>query len=287
MILFALTDVAGSRVIRFPMSKELGDEVYALFSAQRDSFLNNVDAVVPFDGRYKPDDDELLSIADFPDVDGMENAVATPLSVDQFDPQVHSLSSVKALFMGSTDGGKSIILIQYFERRRLISTNLLGMFFSGKQFQKMTDSGLTFDKRLLAVLDNGNLMFQSFHFVKRVFDLDEYYREATSEEVASFAQHDKLVVADVDQFVMDCGPQTRKKISLILQSGVLDKYALDHIQKVAATMQLTLDLAEDGRIRIPSNRTELKKLLRFLDEDYYESSLSSTRYISNSKKVAD
>ncbi len=265
----------------------LDSEVSGLFLRQRDAFFRGITDVVAFDGRYKPDEDELLSIPDFPDVDGLAEAAENPIAVDRYDPQLHSLDSVKALFMSDQTSGATQILIQLFERRRLISTDFLSMFFSGGQFKKMTDTGLTFDKRLLAVLEGGELKFQSFHFVKRVFDLDEYYREATSEEVASFAQHDKLVVDDVDQFVIDCGPQTRKKISLILQSGVLDKYELEHIQKVAATMQLTLDLAEDGRIRIPANKTELKKLLRFLDEDYYESSLSSTRYISNSKKVAD
>jgi hypothetical protein len=38
---------------------------------------------------------------------------------------------------------------------------------------------------------------------------------------------------------------------------------------------------------LPTNRTELLRLLRFLDEDYYESALSQTRFLSNSKRVAD
>ncbi len=42
-----------------------------------------------------------------------------------------------------------------------------------------------------------------------------------------------------------------------------------------------------NRIVIPSNKTELRRLLRFLDEDYYESALSQMRYVSNSKRVAD
>ncbi|RXT61678.1 MULTISPECIES: Kiwa anti-phage protein KwaB-like domain-containing protein [Pseudomonas syringae group] len=287
MILFAITDIAGARVIRIPMDGILGDEVSNLFLAQRDAFFHGITDVVAFDGRYKPDDDELLSIADFPDVDGLADAVADPLAVDQYDPQLHSLDSVKALFMGDQASGATQILIQIFERRRLISTDFLSIFFSGGQFKKMTDTGLTFDKRLLAVLENGELKFQSFHFAKRVFDLDEYYREATSEEVGSFASHSKLLVDDVNQFVSDSGPQTRRKISLILQSGVLDSYTTHHIQAVALTMQLDLNLTADGKIHVPANKTDLKKLLRFLDEDYYQSPLSSTRYISNSKRVAD
>lgn len=287
MILFAITNIAGARVVRIPMDGTLEGEVSNLFLKQRDAFFNGVTDVIAFDGRYKPDDDELLSIADFPDVDGLAHAVANPIDVERYDPQIHSLDAVKALFMADQTSGVTQILIQLFERRRLISSDFLSMFFSGGQFKKMTDAGLTFDKRLLAVLEGSELKFQSFHFVKRVFDLDEYYREATSEEVGSFAEHDNLQVDDVDQFVLNAGPQTRRKISLILQSGVLDNYTTHHIQAVALTMQLDLLLTSDGRIHVPGNKTDLKKLLRFLDEDYYQSPLSSTRYISNSKRVAD
>jgi hypothetical protein len=287
MNLFAITDLAGSRVIRFPMSAELGEEVRLLFEGQRDSFFQGIDEVIPFDGRYTPDETELLSIVDFPDVDGLAAAIANPLAVDQFDPEIHSLDRVKALFVGIPNAGVTQVLFQLFERRRLISRSLLSMFFSGEQFQKMTDTGLTFDRKLLAVLEGNTLKFQSFHFAKRVFELSEYYREATNEEVSIFAQHAKMAIEDVGQFVQEAGPQTRRKISLILQSGVLNNYSADQIVAVAESMQLELNLTVEGKIVIPSNRTELKKLLRFLDEDYYESPLSNTRYISNSKRVAD
>ena len=38
---------------------------------------------------------------------------------------------------------------------------------------------------------------------------------------------------------------------------------------------------------LPTNSTELRRLLRFLDEDYYESPLTQTHFVSNSKRVAD
>lgn len=287
MILFAITDIAGARVIRFPLSADLNADIQSVFTEQRDAFFAGITDEIAFDGRYTPDEDELLTIADFPDVDGLAGAVANPLSVDQFDPDEHSLERVKAIFVGLNHDGGTQILVQLFERRRLISKGLLSMFFSGGAFQKMEASGLSLDKKLLAVIENDLLKFQSFHFAKRVFDLSEFFREATNDEVRSFAEHDKLSVDDVDQFIGNAGPQTRKKISLILQSGVLDRHPVAHIAGVANTMQLDIALTVDGKIVLPSNKTELKKILRFLDEDYYESPLSATRYISNSKRVAD
>lgn len=287
MNLFALTDVAGSRVIRFPLSAELQEEIATTFESQGNAFFEGVDTIIPFDGRYTPEEGELLAINDFVDVDGLSNAIANPLTVDQYDPNAHSLDSVKALFMGRTHNNNLQILIQLFERRRLIARSGLAMFFAGNQFQKMTDSGLSLDTKLLAVIEGDSLKFQSFHFARRVFELSEYFKEATNEEVTTFARHDKLAVANIAEFLESAGPQIRKKISLIQQSAILENYSVQDIVAVATTFQFPINLSEDGKIEIPTNRTELRRLLRFLDEDYYESPLSRTRFISNSKRVAD
>ncbi|WP_138763715.1 Kiwa anti-phage protein KwaB-like domain-containing protein [Pseudomonas lactis] len=287
MNLFALMDVAGARLIRFPLSVDLSADISTVFNDQHTEFFRGVDTIIPFDGRYTPEEGELLEIPDFADVDGLLAAVANPLSVDQYDPKTHSLDLVRAIFTGIEVAGVPRVLMQIFERRRLIARAGLMLFFANNQFQKMSESGLSLDTKLLAVLEGTNLKFQSFHFAKRVFDLSEYFREATNEEVTTFAGHEKLAVQDLQVFLAAAGPQIRKKISLIRQSAVLENYSTDQIVAVAASMQFPLALSDDGRIIVPDNNTELRKLLRFLDEDYYESPLSNTRFISNSKRKAD
>ncbi|SFS27656.1 Kiwa anti-phage protein KwaB-like domain-containing protein [Pseudomonas sp. NFACC42-2] len=287
MNLFALMDVPGARLIRFPLSVDLSADISTVFNDQHTEFFRGVDTIIPFDGRYTPEEGELLEIPDFADVDGLLAAVANPLSVDQYDPNTHSLDLVRAIFTGIEVAGVPRVLVQIFERRRLIARAGLMLFFANNQFQKMSESGLSLDTKLLAVLEGTNLKFQSFHFAKRVFDLSEYFREATNEEVTTFAGHEKLAVQDVQVFLAAAGPQIRKKISLIRQSAVLENYSTDQIVAVAASMQFPLALSDDGRIIVPDNNTELRKLLRFLDEDYYESPLSNTRFISNSKRKAD
>ncbi|PZR45670.1 hypothetical protein, partial [Paraburkholderia fungorum] len=63
----------------------------------------------------------------------------------------------------------------------------------------------------------------------------------------------------------------------------------DQIAKVAVSFDIEIKTQEvDGKpaIVFPETRAELKRVLRFLDEDYYQSPLSDARYISNSKTVA-
>lgn len=287
MNLFALTNIPGSRVVRFPLTQELQEEIHATFEEQHATFAAGIEEVVPFDGRYMPEEGELLSIADFDDVDGLQDAVANPLGIEPFDPQVHSLDAVKALFTGTQANGTTRVLIQLFESRRLISNKGIAIFFSGDTFRRMSDAGLTLDTKLLAVLENNTLKFQSFHFLRRVFEVGDYFNEATNEEVTAFATHEKLFTPDVNAFLQSASSLVRKKIALIRQSGVLDNFTSAQIVAAAQSFNLAIQTDAQGRIILPSSKTELRRLLRFLDEDYYESPLSQTHYVSNSKRVAD
>lgn len=287
MNLFALTSTPGARIVRFPLTADLQAEVEAVFAGQLQAFEADIAEIIPFDGRYAPDQGELLVIEDFVDVDGLQDAVANPLNYEPFDPALHSFDSVKALFTGVAANGSNRVLVQCFERRRLIANHRLAMFFSGDTFRRMSDAGLTLDTRLLAVLDGTALKFQSFHFLRRVFDVSEHYKDATKEEVGAFATHAKLSVENVANFADSAGQLVRKKIGLILQSGVLDNFTTEQLVASAQSFNLAIATGADGRIVLPTNKTELRRLLRFLDEDYYESALSQTRYVSNSKRVAD
>ncbi|MEM5387889.1 Kiwa anti-phage protein KwaB-like domain-containing protein [Paraburkholderia phymatum] len=287
MNLFALTTIPGARILRFPLTADLQAQLQGLFEDQLNLFEVNVAEIIPFDGRYTPEEGELLRLDDFQDVDGLTAAAENPLDVELFDPTEHPLDAVKALFTGFERNNATAVLIQYFERRRLIANKGIAMFFSGNTFHRMSDSGLTFDNRLLAVLEGGSLKFQSFHFLSRVFDLSEFYREATNDEVEAFATHEKMAVADLQNFLASAGPLIRKKISLISQSGILEQHTTEQLVAVAQIFNVPMNVNEHGRIILPTNKTELRQILRFLDEDYYESPLSQSRFVSNSKRRAD
>ena len=260
MNLFALTSVPGARLVRFPLTADLQAEVEAVFAEQLQAFEAGIVETIPFDGRYIPDQGELLVIEDFVDVDGLQDAVANPLNYEPFDPALHTFDAVKALFTGVSANGTTRVLVQCFERRRLIAHRGLAMFFSGDTFRKMSDAGLTLDTRLLAVLEGTALRFQSFHFLRRVFDVSEHYKEATNEEVSAFATHAKLSVENVASFADSAGQLVRKKIGLILQSGVLDNFTTEQIVASAQSFNVAIATGPDGRIVLPTNKTELRPI---------------------------
>ena len=52
MNLFALTNVAGTRIVRFPLTADLQSEVENVFADQLSAFEDGIVETVPFDGRY-------------------------------------------------------------------------------------------------------------------------------------------------------------------------------------------------------------------------------------------
>ncbi|MPV59975.1 hypothetical protein CFB46_04105 [Burkholderia sp. HI2761] len=209
------------------------------------------------------------------------------MRVELFNSHQHSLENVKALFFSHRRNERLAALIQNFKRRRLISKKTLSMLFSGDTFQRIQEDGLTLDTHLLAVLEIVAITFKSFHFLRRVFDLSQHYREATNEEVEAFIAHENIAVEDAAAFVAKAGPLIRKKISFISQSGILDAHTGRQIANAAQQFNLQVRIDEDDRIILPTDKAELRKLLKFLDEDYYESALYKSHFVSNSKRLAD
>lgn len=287
MTLFALTSMAEARILRFPLTPDLSAEVDECFRHQEAKFLLGINETIPFDGRYRPEVDEMLEIKDYVDVDGLAAAIANPLPIDQFDPNLHSLEKVKAIFSGSAENGSTKVLIQLFESRRVFtSKGGLAMWFSQNTFQKMGNAGLTLDTKLLAILQDGVLKFQSFHYLRRVLEMGEYFNEATADDLKKFVDHPAFSRGDVHRLDKS-NTVVRKKIALILQSGVLDNFTPVQLVDAAIAFKVDMKLDDDGKIILPEGAPELRRILRFLDEDYYESALTQTRFLSNSKRVAD
>jgi hypothetical protein len=105
--------------------------------------------------------------------------------------------------------------------------------------------------------------------------------------VTNFANHEKFFITSIPEFVAAASAPIRKKIALIRQSGVLDNFTTEQIAAAAVDFAVHIEKTDDGKIKLPTNATELRRILRFLDEDHYKSPLSQTHYISNSKRVAD
>ncbi|EHR1165284.1 hypothetical protein KS876_004385 [Vibrio parahaemolyticus] len=160
--LFALTSDPAKRIVRFELSATVQDDLTTYIKNQENEFELSTE-VIPFDGKYKPDSGEVLLIDNYDDIDNLSNAIVNPLSIEVVEPTESFFGDIKALFTGYTlDSGDVKVLLQNFDRRRIISTNGLSIFHSSNVYKKIEGIGLTVDSKLTAILEGGKLRFFSF-----------------------------------------------------------------------------------------------------------------------------
>lgn len=287
MNLFALTRDSSRRILRIPLSSDVQTEVASTFTAQEADFRAAAQEKIPFDGKYKPDDGECLCIADYDDIDNVHNAVANPLSIPEITPVTSEFEAIKAFFVGRVDGSKNTVLIQTFDKRKIISNRGLSLFHASNVYKKVDGVGLTLDTRLAAILEDRDLSFFSFFAARQIFDLTEYYKEATAEDLKDFAENGSVKVADIDNFIETADGWIRRKVALVMQSAILEKIDLTEAGNVARVFGIELKtvVIDDRMVLVlPDNKADLKRVLRFLDEDYFQSVLLSTPHLSSSKR---
>lgn len=285
MNLFALTRDSSRRVLRIPLSAEIQGEVGALFRDQEADFNSSAQDEIAFDGKYKPEDGECLAISDYDDIDNLRSAVANPLGVPEISPTTGEFEGIKALFSGRTEGEQQTVLMQAFDRRKILSNKGLSIFHAANVYRKVEGVGLTLDTRLAAVLEGRKLRFFSFHAARQILDLSQYYKEATDDDLKVFSK--SVRVPDVASFVTAADTWVRRKVALVMQSAILEKIDLEETKKAALVFGIDLKVETlEGKpvLVLPGDKAELKKVLRFLDEDYFQSVLLSTPHLSNSKR---
>lgn len=286
--LFAYTRDPGQRLVRFAADQDVQRELTEYLEPQVTYFEREREVIV-FDGKYKPDNDEMLVIEEFEDIDNLAAAVGSPLNVPIADPRNFSFDQIRALFFGRMEAdGTTSVYLQSFDRRKLISDTGFSIFHAQNVYKRIEGTGLTLDTKLTAKLQGSRLAFFSFFLVRQIFDMTSYYQEATDADISEFASLPQVSVQDQTALINVSDSWVRKKFWLIKQSGILERVAPVDIRVIAAEFGIPVvyeNVDGEERLQLPVDKKQLKTLLRFLDEDYYKSPLSKTNFVTNSKRA--
>lgn len=273
------TDNEGLIAKRVRVTQPVQDAIEQLFVQQEADFVSGITEEVEFDGAWKPDDNEMLTIA-LPDEAKVftDTIAANALGLPDLDAANFADENVRALFVGDANR----VLIQRFAPPQVLSRRF-SLLLDNNTFKKLDQPAFALDVRLTCVIRDGKIKFKSFHALRQIVDLFDFYQEATDQGIADFAAKPIFDVADIDQFKHNADQTCRKLIYAIGRDGVLDRHSADEIATAAQGVGLKLDVDND-KIKVPTDRAGLKQLLRFLDDGLYEASLSGQRYVTNSKK---
>lgn len=270
---------------RVRLDNNVQKAVEATFADQEARFREGIVEEVDFDGKWTPDEDQVLTI-DVPQ-DGqmfIDTINANPVAIPDIDTAHFDEQNIKAIFTGINANGAAKILVQQFSARQMLSRKF-SLLQDGNAFRRLTDPAFTLDTSLTCIVEDGKIKFKSFHKMRAILNLVEVYRTATDQEVHDFAGHASFETADIDAFMQTTDQISRKLIHAIQSSGVLDNYTVDDIEEAASNVGLEV-ATNNGRLVMPPSRAEIKRLLRFLDDGLYEAPLSGNRYVTNSKRLA-
>jgi len=271
-------------VKRIPLNRGLQENLTQSFKERFSHFFpENGGNIFEFEDsiHYKPEHGELLVIRDFEMPEEIINALKNPIDMDTISEREYE--KIKSIFCGrQMANGSYMIMFTVFDARKIIKRSKWKtiLFYSHGTFSEFENKMIVIDERIDVLFMDENLYFHSFANAKKIFGdaLNDYYREATDEEVEEFSNN--LFGSKIPEEFIDF--RTRKLIFGIMKSRIPDVQRVVQIGR--EKFGIELEITENGKLAIPENKKDFKKLLKFLNDDMWESPLTGSKYETNSKR---
>lgn len=283
---FALCNLNGeSQIKRIVVNSDVQTKLNDMFSLQESDFRYAIQEEVEFTGDWKPEEDEALYVSIPDQTNILEQAIQNnSLSFPTLNPENLSQEGVKAIFTGRISNGNCVVAIQGFSSRQLLE-HKFSLVFKNNVLNELTSPVFTLDSKLVGLIENCHLKFKSYSNIRQIFDLTDLYRAATDEDIDGFVAHSVLEIEDLEAFKNEMDQTSRKLVHALQKNNTLDQYSAGEINQRAQSVDVSIHM-QNGKILLPSNRADIKLLLRFLHDDIYEAPLSGHKYVTNSKKAA-
>ena len=284
--LFATCRVNGALIAkRIRLDQAVQQQIETIFNQQETEFRDGITSEVAFDGSWTPDDDEFLTI-DVPQeaVIFTDTLNANPVSIPDIDTVNFEAEGIKGIFTGVAVNGSMKVLVQRFTPQQILSRRF-SLLQNGNAFRRLSDPAFSLDSGLTCIIEDGKVKFRSFHKLRAIISLLDVYRTATDQEVQAFASHAHFEVANATAFIATADQTIRKLVHAISNGGVLNNYTVVQIEAACNAVGMAVTV-NNGKLIMPTDRAEIKKLLRFLDDGLYQAPLTGVRYVTNSKKPA-
>lgn len=268
-------------VLGVPFDTTAREDVSAKLQEQWNKFstLNSV----PYDGRYKADDDERLTISNYGDMDGVVAGMRRLIGGETSD-QISSfdeLDTCRALLFWApaiTDE----IMIQRFSRALLLKPGRL--FHWTQNVRRVTESYLTISSSLAGSysLEKNTLTFANVNTIRRALPkFDETYAPgATQADLERFFSNPIFEEKSSEIAKTSDSSQIGRLVWLVLNSGsdfASSFSKVQHFDKI-----LNMDSVHDSKIVFPKDVARAKIILRVLLGDVFES--NGNVYLTNSKR---
>ena len=231
--------------------------------------LSRVDVPI----QYKLEPNEIFSIQDYDIPPKFQQTIREANSVSVLD-NTSPLESIRAIFSGGQIDGVEFVCFQRFDKRKVLSKNKFNLFFTKDTFTRITQDILIMPDEISTLYHDGSLIFKSYKNTNDILDISNYYRHATDDEVQdNFLSNSIFSCSDMDKVVSSLEPAARRKVAFIIDSNILSRVTPNKIKKVCKKYGLVVDV-KNKKIVFPTSKKDIKRFIRVLNDDYFESSLS-------------
>lgn len=281
------TDDKSVKVCRIEMDQDTQDSICNTFS-DAVSDMKDGKELIPFDGNYKPDEDQYLTIENFDLPPEIKEAIKNPMNVSAYRPERKVFPRIKAIFIGerkkSASQLKYHVAFQRFKNDQYISNHRLNLLFDKDSFFQEKRAGISISSYIDCYYD-GSLHFVSFFYTRQIFDLGQYYREATEGEIGDFSAEKILDIENLENFQKQASDSwVRRRIAIINDLKILESHTASEIKAIGKMAGIDIKI-DKKKIVIPSEKKEMKKVIGFLVEEVYPGYFSKgTTYMANSKR---
>lgn len=273
------------RLLRIPLHQGLQQKLAASWGDQLERFKENAEEV-EFQPGYMPEEHERFVLKNFELPDWLDQDSASAANLDPINEHENLIESAKGIVAFGRDEGDDVILFQNFSRSHVIQPGRF-LFLQNNTYETAEKPGLTLDQKLSAVYfpDARLLLFQNFRATNSFLPLEEFYEEASAEEIHEVLSHARLAAEDAEVLATESNQWFRKRFAMLRDSGILDKYTAKQIKAHAKGYGMEIEV-KGNKIVFPAAKAEAKRLLQFLNEELFKGAITETLYETNSKRTA-
>lgn len=218
-------------IYKLKLDAESKQKYVGLFNEGADNLLfdaeNEERTMVPFTSNYTLSEDEGFIISNFELLTCVKEALDAPDTLEAYVPlnaqgDARNGHRIKAILIGrKDDDNKYIVAGQKFSKAQILLRKSFNLFLDGDTFIEPRDRfSIAASEDVDCLFTGDGLLFNNYATANKVFDLSEYYREATEEEIQAFKSNEMFSVSNEEVFTKNVrGITVRKKIARILDMG--------------------------------------------------------------------
>jgi hypothetical protein len=250
----------------------------------RGVFVNIGDAMIQgkeevlFDGNYHIEADQILYV-EMDISESFDDVINNPAGIPVLNL---NNEKIKTLFWYEND----VFYFQNFDHRKMLNNKGV-LIYSNQTYTRLTDNAFVIDNIIHAVHKSDYFYFKSYNNANKIFSLSEYYQEATNEDIVTFGQHENINIKDTQWLQDNANTVLRKHITLLQNSGTLNDMNTAKVKRGANKFKIKIELDGDGKIIFPTDTKACRKILWYLNEQYYAGPITGKHYETNSKRPAE